>query len=893
MTRRWSYVVTYSWYISVYVVSCNECSFSKKLKTVGKSKSFMTNALILLLFLGSGMAGLIYQVLWTKLLTLTFGVTIMAVSAVLTSFFGGLALGSYLGGRWIDKYEDGLKWYGLAEILIGLYALSFSWLLILNNSAYVLIAQHLAMDFYGLSILKFILSAILLAIPTTLMGATLPILSKILATSQTRFAKNIGGLYAINTIGAVIGAIATAFFLIPNIGMKTLLYSVGALNIVIGGLAVFISKSYSKGNETNRGYNIPEEPKSITQDNYLPAYFSTLLILGFALSGFTGLAYEVIWTRMLGFILTGTTYAFAIVLATFLTGIAVGSFVFSQFLDRFKTLSGTISLLAVVEAMIGLSSIGLIILYDKMPAFDFYNKIDATAVWGEFVYLNFFTSFISLFLPTFLFGATFPIVCKIYGWQIEKIGSKIGNIYSVNTIGGIFGSFISGFVLIPFLGMQNSIVLMGYVNLGLGVLFMFFNPSVRNHVRYIFLTISLAATIILTLLLPQNMPKSLHESFLKSNESMLFYEEGTAATVMIAERAGKDLTASNKRLWVNGNMATAAFYDGLQINRFQGVLPMIIHPNPKDVLVICFGSGTTFGTLSQFDVNQVDNVEIAGTVIKGAPYFAKENMDVLHNQKSRIIIDDGRSYLEVTSKKYDVITEEPMHPSLAGVVNLYTKEYYELAKAHLKEGGIMSQWIPLYNLSTEDVRMLVKTFNSVFPHTTIWIANTDIFMIGSPARTNISYALLEERLAMPNIKALLREIDLEAPIEILNTFLMNEDMARAYSGNAPIITDNMPLVEFTGPKSLNVNTISPNIAELLKYKETVLPYLVISHPYNAEKTAEGIGRKFPASRYNLIGRAYFAAGNFAKAIEYFDAALKFDPEDRNSLHYNRKLKFFR
>ncbi|MBI5047985.1 MAG: fused MFS/spermidine synthase [Deltaproteobacteria bacterium] len=838
------------------------------------------------------MAGLIYQMLWIKLLTLTFGVTTMAVSTVLTSFFGGLALGGYLGGRWIDNHEDGLKWYGLAEILIGLYALLFSLLLNFNNSIYVLIAQRLMMDFYALSILKFILSTMLLAIPTTLMGATLPILSKILANSQTRFAKNIGGLYAINTMGAVVGALATAFFLIPNMGMKTILYSTGVLNIVIGGIAISVSKVYSKNYKTQTDSMPKGQPSSIDSER-MPSYFFTLLILGFALSGFTGLAYEVIWTRVLGFILTGTIYAFAIVLATFLTGIAVGSFVFSQFLDRFRGLGWVISMLAVVEALIGLSSIGLIILYDKMPAFEFYNKIDATPIWGEFVYLNFFTSFISLFLPTFLFGATFPLVCKIYGWRIEKIGSKIGNIYSVNTIGGIFGSFASGFVLIPFFGMQNSIVLMGYVNLGLGILFMFFNPFITNKFKYMFLSVSFAVTVALILLLPQNMPKSLHKSFLKSNESMLFYEEGAAATVMIAEREGIDITASNKRLWVNGNMATAAFYEGLQINRFQGVLPMIIHPNPKEVLVICFGSGTTFGTLSQFDVNQVDNVEIASTVIKGAPYFAKENMDVLHNLKSRIIIDDGRSYLEVTSKKYDVITEEPMHPSLAGVVNLYTKEYYELTKAHLKDGGIMSQWIPLYNLSIEDVRMLVKTFNSVFPHTTIWVANTDIFMIGSSTRTNISYALIEERLALPNVRALLKEIDMEDPLEILNTFLMNEDMVRAYSKNASIVTDDMPLIEFTGPKSLNVNTISPNIAELLKYKETILPYLVISQQYSSkEMISRKMERKFLASRYNLIGRAYYAAGNFNKAVDYFDAALRFDSEDRNSLHYKRKLRFY-
>ena len=310
----------------------------------------------------------------------------------------------------------------------------------------------------------------------------------------------------------------------------------------------------------------------------LPRSFSTLLILGFAVSGFTGLAYEVIWTRILGFILTGTIFAFATVLATFLCGIAAGSFVFSQFLDRIKRPGRVINILASVEGLIGLSSIALIILYNKMPQFDIYSRIDATSVWGEFIYLNFLISFILLFLPTFLFGATFPLVCKIYSRRIERIGTKIGNIYSVNTVGGILGSFAGGFVLIPLLGMQNSIVIMGYINLLIGILFVIFNPFSVKRTKYAFVACCLLATIIFTIFLPENMPKALHQSLLKRNETMLFYEEGPSATVMIAERKGRDIDSSNKRLWVNGNLATAAFYEGLQINRFQGVLPMFIHP---------------------------------------------------------------------------------------------------------------------------------------------------------------------------------------------------------------------------------------------------------------------------------------------------------------------------
>jgi len=856
----------------------------------------MLRIAIFALFLGSGMTGLIYQVVWTKLLTLVFGVTMLAVSTVLTSFFGGLALGSWLGGRWIDKHRGGFKWYGAAEVLIGVYALLFSFLLDANNYAYILLAQNSEMGFGSLTLLKFGLATALLIIPTTLMGATLPILSKTLARSQSRFAKDIGGLYAVNTIGAVIGAVITAFILIPSAGMSTILYATGVLNIAIGATAYFFSKTHTEDEfdvaEAKAPRAAPRFYSGEHDEERLPRGFSILLLWGFAISGFTGLAYEVIWTRVLGFMLTGTVYAFAVVLAVFLTGIAAGSLVFSRFIDRLRSASAVIVILAVVEILIGLSSIALITLYDKMPGFEIYLRMDSTPVWGEFVYLNFLIAFITLIVPTFLFGATFPLVCKIYSRRIESIGSKIGNVYSVNTVGGILGSFAGGFLLIPFVGMQNTIVLMGLVNIAIGAAFILFNPYSRGAKSYAILGVGAVATAAVIFTLPANMPLSLHKSFLLYGEEIIFYREGATATVMIAEKPGESLSASNKRLWVNGNRATAAYYEGLQINRFQGVLPMVLHPDPKDVLVICFGSGTTFGTLSQFPVTMVDNVEIARTVTEGASYFKKENMDVLNNPKSRINIDDGRSFLAATSRKFDVITEEPMHPALAGVVNLYTKEYYELAKAHLKPDGIMSQWIPLYNVSVEDMKILVKTFQSVFPHTTIWIANTDIFMIGSPERTSIDYDLVLKKLAMPNVHALLKDIDLEDPIEYLNTFLMNEDQVRAYTEGAFVMSDDMPSVEFTSPKSLHVNTISPNIGEFLKFREPVTPYLVNVPAGEAQALEKRLEQKFFAGKYNLVGRAYFADENINKAVEYFRASLDIDRTDRNSIHYLKNIRPF-
>ncbi|MBE9529450.1 MAG: fused MFS/spermidine synthase, partial [Proteobacteria bacterium] len=527
------------------------------------------------------------------------------------------------------------------------------------------------------------------------------------------------------------GVLLTAFYLIPSFGISSILIGAGILNIAIG-VAAFVLHSRQEvcddmTCELPESVEAPVETDGGEQNASLENVsggFMSLLIWGFALSGFTGLVYEVIWTRILGFLLVGTVYAFASVLAVFLVGIALGSLVFSSFIDRFSR-STIITLFAVVETLIGLCSIALIIVYNGIPGYEFYETLQHTPVWSEWLYAHFFMAFITLIVPTFLFGATFPLVCKVYSWRVEGVGTKIGNIYAVNTVGGIIGSFAAGFILIPLLGMQNVIIVVGCINILLGIAFILANPFSQKGAKYAFTLASIVIAAVIIALLPANMPLSLHQSFLQEGEKTIYYKEGPAATVMIGENKSM-LEIFNKKIWVNGSKATASYYEGLQINRFQGVLPMVLHPNPTEVLVICFGSGTTFGTLSQFPGVMVDNVEISKSVIGGAHNFKRENMDVLNNPQSRINIDDGRSFLATTKQKFDVITEEPMHPSLAGVINLYTTEYYELAKSHLKPGGIISQWIPLYNLSVEDVQMLTATFQSVFPHTTIWIANADI-----------------------------------------------------------------------------------------------------------------------------------------------------------------------
>lgn len=827
--------------------------------------------------------------------TLTFGVTTLAISTVLSSFFGGLALGSYVIGKWIDKKSAFLKWYGLAELIIGIFALLFPFLLSLVSKSYVFIAQTVELGFYQMSLVKFLLVLLLLIIPTTFMGATLPILGKFSVKSKEHIAGKLGKLYAINTFGAVLGTLATGFYLIPIMGIKAILFSAGMLNIALGLFALKLNKNLSIDRDKTEEDQIePISPSSPSPSSILPPQYLSLVLFGFGISGFTALSYEVVWTRVLELVFTGTIYAFSTILATFLVGIAAGSAIFSWYLNRPHSIEKEGNLFAFVEMGIGFSTILLIFIYNGLPNNWLYNKIFETTDWSSALAIKFFITFILLFLPAFLFGSTFPIVCKLYSRNIKSIGHSVGNIYSINTVGGILGSFLTGFIFIPLLGMQTSIVMMGCINIILGISLLMLHPHSTKVLKFSTTTVSVALILLLFTILPENMVKSIYSGFLGRNDSIIYYKEGISATVMISEKKGMSLNTSNKRLYVNGNQATAAYYEGLQINRFQGVLPMVLHPNPKDVLVICFGSGTTFGTLSLFDVDKVDNVEISRAVIQGAKYFTWENQDVLHNPKSNIIINDGRNHLLTTTKKYDVITQEPMHPSLVGVVNLYTKEYYELAKARLKPKGIISQWIPLYNLTVDDVKTMVKTFQSVFPHASIWITNVDIFLIGSPEKLQIDYQWVQSRLNNAKIKSVLKDIDMEDPVEFVSSFLMNEDQVRAYASDAIIMEDNWPYVEFNGPKSLLMDTVLSNIVEFTKYMENVGPYLKTDNEQGSNEQLQFIlNKKFQAAKFNLTGRGYAADRDFKTAETYFDKALNIDPSNRNSLHYKHRFKLMK
>ncbi len=735
---------------------------------------------ILLIFFLSGASGLIYEIVWTRLLSLVFGVSSFAISTVLTVFMAGLGIGGYIFGRLIDKRGEPLKVYAVLEILIGLYAILLPNITSLTEWLYIKLYVLTGGNFLLLSAERFLISSLILIFPTTMMGGTLPVISRFLIKSENRIGVDIGVIYSLNTFGAVAGCIITGFYLIEVVGVTQSLYLAAALNLFAGGGAYLLDRG--QGVKGSRG----QEEKVLKPLNPLTLESSNprLILLAFGFSGMAALSYEVLWTRVLILILDNTIYAFSTILFTFLLGIAGGSLIFGFWISdfRFRNLKpkffkseNLVTIFAVFQILIGLMGFMSLLLFANHNLLSSWLNTFITWVsqfagigyWRGKMLATFLMTFLIMIIPTMLMGASFPAVSTIYLKDVKGIGKGIGGIYLVNTIGAIIGSFSAGFILLPIVGIQKSIIFTSVVPFLLGLAIIFINK--RNATQYIVSISSIVIGIVIIILIVRSgdIPKLMSIEKIDKGNEILYYKEGIGGTVLVSSQE-TDLTPYRKpvkRLWINGDPIAGEFRGALQLERLQAHLPLLFHSNPKEALIICFGTGSTAGAVSDHNVNEIYAVDISKEVFNGGRYFTEGNRDILSDSRFKMIIEDGRNFLLATDKKFDLITSEPPPPSNAGIVNLYSREYYMLCKSRLKEGGMVSHWIPLHHLSEDDFRMLVSTFVSVFPHSTMWFTKWDAIMIGSDERLSINFENLKERFNNKRLQESLKEIGMSNPFQ--------------------------------------------------------------------------------------------------------------------------------
>jgi len=860
-------------------------------------------AAVLLFFFVSGACGLLYQVVWTRKLVLLFGTTAYAVSAVLSIFFLGLGAGSLWGGRLADRHKNPLQFYGLFEILIGLWALLFIGGINVGEGAVVLLLKAFGFSRGMGIVLRGLLAAAFLFVPVSLMGATLPLLAKFVNHEAEIHGLRIGYLYTLNTFGAVAGCFITGFFLIERFGYTETTLLGAAANTTIGVLAILLARMEPStkaglGDHENHG-------QSELQEDPLRGFRLSMVLLAFSISGFSMLAMEVLWTRLLAMAFLGTTYAYTTMLTALLFGIAIGSAVCSAFVDRLRKPMWGLGLVMMF------AGIGCLWTATRIAALPEQVAGIATSDWETVVRGIFSLSFFALFVPTFFSGMTFPLAVKAIGHERERLGKDMGLLYSANTFGGVLGALAGGYFIIPWLGTHYGIVLLSSVLLVMGALALLACPrtpvlhcgcqtmkgqplppslsSVPSTPGSVFVLVS--AVLLFAYVYhrgPADVSRSLNAGYIPKDHRVLHYQEGVEGTVAVSEPEN-ETTGTNRVLWINRVQATASIEKGVKMNRFQGTLPLLFARDPKEVLFMCFGSGITCGTLALSDFAHIDAVEICKDVLGAAPLFAQDNLGVLDRPNVQFHIDDGRNFLLTAKTAYDVITFEPMPLALAGVSTFYTAEYYRLCLEHLKTGGIVSQWVPMHSLNPTMVRSLVHTFISVFPEYCAFFVNADLFLIGSNEALRLDWAKAEQRLANPELHAALEKVGLGDPIEVLASFLMDKAALDAYAGQGESMSDDRPWAEFVAPKLVYQRTVQDTLKEVQPHLASPLKLFDVSMLAPEQQAA--LERRHEAHRkdFDALQSYYGGLSVDTKVLDSFLRSLELDPGDANAQYYVRQI----
>lgn len=831
-----------------------------------KPKYRMSRPVVLLLFFFSGAGALVYEVVWGRMLVLVFGGTSFAISTVLAAFMGGLALGSYLFGKLIDKRGHPLIVYGLLEAGIAIWALLVPSLLGLLNSGYGVLYRELDPSFYVLSLLRFSLTFLVILVPTTLMGGTLPVLMRLLTATGALVGRTSALLYFANTSGAVIGTFTAGFTLIPTFGLRGTTHLAVLVNFTVALLAVYLARRVDFKSVAAAS---PEAASGPAASFALTRPLERRLVLFvYAFSGLTALAYEVVWTRVLVSIIGTTTYAFTTMLTTFLLGLAIGSLAFSRLADRVESVRP----LAVMQLFIAILALATIPMLGALPALFIKLQGPAGAGWWGQVGLRFALCLVAMLPPTLLLGGVFPVVAKLYAGNAKGIGASIGRMYAFNTIGAILGSFLAGFVAIPLLGQQSTILVAVSLNVSAALALVVFvrGPAARR----ILMVAACVAALLLTAAVPgmgfwdKKMMSSgvyLYGSEYETvddlkkgmeNARLLYFQEDKDATVSVWQEG------SVKFMRINGKTEASSGSDMLT-QRMVGTLPLLFHPQPRDGLLIGLASGVTAGSMLRHPLERLECVEIVRGMDRAAEVFSRENYDCLNDPRFKLIESDGRNHLLLTDATYDVIVSQGSNPWVAGCVNLFTVEFFELARRHLNPGGIVGQWVQIYSMTREDFDLVLSTFHTVFPYVTVWQASEgDIVLLGSETELPCDYDYIAKAMNRPGVAADLASVGLDSFPGLLSCFLLDTETLEKYlAGFSRLVTDDDPSIEFTMPRTIGRTTHHVRIKEMAADRKSPEMYVCGTVP-------EGIRIR--------LRSAYFARGDVFAAME---AAAQGRPTD--------------
>jgi spermidine synthase len=706
------------------------------------------------------------------------GVERHAVTIALSAFFAGLALGSAALGRLADRTARPVRLYAILEA--GAAVLAVASTLMLSRAAGPFVALHDAAGW-----LAWGLPMALVGLPAFLMGGTLPALLRAVRPASGAVAPATGLLYAANTIGAVAGTLAVPFLLVPVFGIRGTGFFACAVGLAIASLALVLDRRQDPVGPAER------ERGDTAGTRRLDARVALAL---YAVAGGVALGYEVLWSELLAQFLSTRGHAFAVMLATYLTGLALGSALFARFarLDQDPWRAFGLLLAGAGASAIGLVAVlGTWLPYAQTHAGTWTWRLtgnETLEVLARFAV----ASAAVLLVPTILLGAAFPAAARLAAGG-ERGGADVGAVAALNMAGGIAGSLLTGFVLVPRLGLVRSLGLLALAGAALGA-----SAVLRSRApRAVPIAAALVAVVgALALATPRDrLGRLLAQA---RGGTLVFYEEDVAGTVAVLEQSKRTRADETfRRLYIQGVSNSGDAPTSLRYMRLQALLPLLVHSGePRSALVVGFGTGITAGALLPYPGLESRVVaELLPAVVRAGRLFAG-NFGAAQDPRIEVRIGDGRHELLRRDQRYDVITLEPPPPSAAGVVNLYSRDFYLLCRERLAPGGLMAQWWPLPTQNDEDSRSLVRAFLDAFPHASAWSTELhEVLLVGSQEALVLDGPRIAARFAQPPVRAALLEVGIESPEALLATWLTGREGLERYAGDAAPVTDDRPLIE--------------------------------------------------------------------------------------------------
>jgi len=776
---------------------------------------------LMLLFAASGCSALIYEVVWYQLLQLAIGSTSVSLGILLATFMGGLCIGSI----WLPRLrlsQHPLKVYAFLEMGIAVFAVFVQLSLPYLNRAYISGAEH------GLPgmLLRGLLAAICMLPPTILMGGSLPAITRWIEGSPEGVSWW-GYLYGGNTAGAVFGCLLAGFYLLRVFNMATATYVAVAINLAVAGLSLLVAGA----TPSSAGLDATAEKSPAASGEIADRPWQVYVTI--ALSGATALGAEVVWTRTLAMELLATVYVFSIILAVFLTGLAIGSWAGSQALRKMNP-----------AVALGWSQILLTVgiawtAYTMIHSLPWWNDDVITTLDSWRMYsLDLKRVIYAVLPPTLFWGASFPLACAAVARPDEDSGKVAGGIYAANTLGGIVGALAVSLTLIPWIGSQNTERLLIIVSAASGVLVLF--PYLRRSMGMaIAAGLSLAAVAFLAVTVSA-IPTQLvaYGRFMASwagQSTDLKMIEGRNSSVAYTRWDDGAIYVN-----VNGHVEATTEEPDMKLQRMVGELPAVLHPNPQKILGIGFGAGVSAGTFTRYPtVKSITICEIEPVIPPNSTYFfGAQNYDVKDDPRTNIVYDDARHFLLTTTDKYDIIASDPLDVFVKGTAALYSEEYFNVVKQHLNPGGFFTLYVPLYETSEPTIKSELATFFRAFPNGTIWANNRDgegydMVFLGQVEPLKIDVDAAQDRLKRPDydkVRASLVDIDVHSLPDLLSAYTGNAADLEPWIRGAQINHDGDLRLSYLAGWGINYQIADTLYRTMVQYRHDPTSMLAGSQP---------------------------------------------------------------